>query len=91
MTDIDRITTERLLKSIDEHQSEIPAETNRMLIEAEQLKLMLDYCIVSPGATISVTIEHDSGAKSTAKLYDLAAFVTSLYDALEYFQSELIF
>lgn len=57
--------------------------------EAETIKRILNACMADPGDTsIKITINRD-GMEVTADLYDHAALVTSLYDALDYFQSEL--
>lgn len=64
-------------------------EDTRVVAEAELVKHMLNFCFVQHGATITITVEHDDGHKATAKLYDHAALIQGLYNALEYFQSEL--
>lgn len=57
--------------------------------EAEALMRVLNSCMESPGDTsIKIAIERN-GTTTTADLYDHAALVTSLYDSLHYFQSEL--
>lgn len=57
--------------------------------EAERLKQILNSVMEAPGdTTIKITIERD-GRTTTGNLYDHAALVTSLYDSLSYFQSEL--
>lgn len=61
----------------------------RWLVDTELVKNLLDACAITPGATITITVRHDNGHVATAELYDHAALVQSLYDALEYFQSEL--
>lgn len=61
----------------------------KLLMQAEIVLQHLEYCMVQPGASITITVEHDEGHKATAKLYDHAALVQSLVDALKYFQSEL--
>ena len=61
----------------------------KMVASAEVVKQMLKYCAVDPGAKITISVEHDDGNKATAELYDHAALVQSLIEALEYFASEL--
>lgn len=61
----------------------------RVVAEAELVKHILNFCYVQHGATITITVEHDSGHKATAKLYDHAALIEGLYNALETFQSEI--
>ena len=65
-------------------------DVKRMLFQAEAVKQLLVYCVYQPGAKITISIDHDQGHKATAELYDLAALAQSLYESLEYFQSELI-
>lgn len=61
----------------------------KMWREAERLKRVLTDCMVSPGDTsIKITVER-ANKTATASLYDHAALVQGLYDALDYFQSEL--
>ena len=62
----------------------------RMLVQAEAVKQLLNYCAFQPDAKITVTVEHAHGHKAVAELYDQAALVQSLYQTLEYFQSELL-
>lgn len=58
-------------------------------LEAEKIKKVLNDCMENPGdTTIKIVVERD-GKTTTADLYDHAALVTSLYESLEYFQSEL--
>lgn len=64
-------------------------EDIRVIAEAELVKHMLNFCYAQHGATITITIEHANGHKATAKLYDHAALIQGLYDALVAFQSEL--
>lgn len=57
--------------------------------EAEKIKKVLNDCMDAPGdTTIKIVVER-AGKTTTADLYDHAALVTSLYESLEYFQSEL--
>lgn len=65
-------------------------EISRMLVEAEMVRQQLIACSITPGAKVIIRVEHDNGNVVSAELYDLAALVTSLIDALDYFQSELI-
>lgn len=64
-------------------------DDRRMAAEAELVKHLLDFCSVHNGANITIIIEHDNGCKAVAHLYDHAALVQSLHEALSYFQSEL--
>lgn len=73
----------------EDRQYNIAAEEERMLAEAEAVKQLLTTCCTDAGATITITVAHHSGQIATANLYDLAALVQSLFEALEYFQSEL--
>lgn len=63
-------------------------DTLRMIAEAELVKGLLNYCAVKYGAKIIITVEHDDGHKAIANLYDDAAFVQALYDALIDFQRD---
>ena len=60
----------------------------RILGEVEMVKALLDYCCIRHGATITLCVEHDDGHKAVARLYDHAALVQSLFDALTEFQEE---
>lgn len=64
-------------------------DDSRMVAEAEMVKQLLNFCSIMPGAKITISVEHDSGQKATAALYDHAALVQSLHDTLAYFQSEM--
>lgn len=64
-------------------------ERDRMLAEAELVKHLLNFCSVWPGAKITITVEHDNGHKAVAQLYDHAALVQELHDALSYFQTQM--
>lgn len=68
---------------------ELPANERKMMRQVEAVKDMLNYCIERNGATIKVTVTHDNGLTASATLYDHAALVQGLLDALNYFQSEL--
>ena len=61
----------------------------RMLSEAEDVKQHLINCVNNPGANISIIVTSDDGKTTSAGLYDHAALVQSLIDALAYFQSEI--
>lgn len=65
-------------------------EISRMLVEVEMVRQQLIACSITPGAKVTIRVEHDNGNVVSAKLYDHAALVTLLIDALDYFQSELI-
>lgn len=67
----------------------IDDETYRKVLEVNVLLSILDYCTECQGAEINITIAHDKGFVATAHLYDHAALVQGLQDALKYFQSEL--
>ena len=56
---------------------------------AEFVKRMLYSCMDAPGATITIAIKKDNGEESSAELYDHAALVQGLIDALDYFQDEI--
>lgn len=62
----------------------------REWFEAEKIKTVLNKIMENPepDTTIKITIERE-GETTTADLYDHAALVTSLFDSLDYFQSEL--
>lgn len=62
----------------------------KWIVDAEAVKQLLYYCCAQPGATITVSVKHDNGNYASAELYDLAAFVCSLLEALECFQEELL-
>lgn len=65
-------------------------EDERILrYELALVKVMLLYCADKQGAKITITVEHECGNKATANLYDHAALVQGLYDALDYFETEL--
>lgn len=64
-------------------------EVERMLVEAELVKTLLCACSVQQGATIEIKVTHDNGNVAVARLYDHAALVGFMIDAIEYFQSEL--
>lgn len=57
--------------------------------QAEDIKQILECSMASHGAKITITVARDSGTTVTAELYDHAALVQGLWDALDYFQSEL--
>jgi hypothetical protein len=68
----------------------LPDTDGKHLLQAELLKQILEYCSIAPGADITITVTHAHGQKVTADLYDHAALVQGLIEALEYFQSEII-
>ena len=68
---------------------ELPANERKMMRQVEAVKDMLNYCAERNGATIKVIVTHDNGLTASATLYDHAALVQGLLDALNYFQSEL--
>ena len=65
-------------------------KSRRMLLEAELVKRLLEYCSYDPGASIKIVVQHDNGHTATADLYDHAALVDSLYKTLNYFQDEMM-
>ena len=65
-------------------------DTVRLVAETELVRQMLEFCSVQPGADIIIQVKHSAGHCATARLYDHAALVQSLYECLEYFQSELV-
>lgn len=75
---------------LDEANKLLPDESGKQILQAEMVKQLLSYCTVAPGANITITISHDHGQIATAQLYDHAALVQGLIEALEYFQSEVI-
>lgn len=62
----------------------VPNKDEQMIAECYMLIDKLSDCADNPGQPITITV-----GDTTAHLYDLAALVTSLSDALEYFVSEL--
>jgi len=64
-------------------------DTYCKVLEVNVLLSILEYCTEEQGASITITIAHDKGFVATAHLYDHAALVQGLQDALKYFQSEL--
>jgi hypothetical protein len=80
----------RMTKNYWKEAFEVQDETlGNLIAQAEIVKQLLSYCSCKPGATITITVAHDDGQVAIANLYDHAAFVQSLYDALEGFQNEL--
>lgn len=68
--------------------SRLSAEEKTRVRQAEAIKQLLEYCTVNQGAKITITVTHDNGLEATANLYDHAALVQGLWEALDYFQSE---
>ena len=68
----------------------LEAKRPKEWFEAEELQKVLNAIMANPepNASIKISIERE-GKTTTADLYDHAALVTSLYDTLEYFKSEL--
>lgn len=64
-------------------------EEHIMMAEIALVKNMLLFCMNKQGAKITITVEHDCGNKITANLYDHAALVQGLFDALEYLETEM--
>ena len=67
----------------------VKAEENSEYKEAESIQRVLNDCMEAPGDTSIKIIVERNGQTTVANLYDHAALVTSLYDTLEYFKSEL--
>lgn len=61
----------------------------KMAASAALVKQMLNYCAIDPGAKVTISVEHDNGQKVAAELFDHAALVQSLIDAIDYFIDEL--
>ena len=67
-----------------------PIEEERLMrTEIALVKNMLLFCMDKQGAKITITVDHDCGNSVTANLYDHAALVQGLYDALDYLETEL--
>jgi hypothetical protein len=64
-------------------------EAFRLYKQTEEVKQLLESCMDVGGADITITVKRDDGRTATAELYDHAALVQGLWDALDYFQSEL--
>lgn len=71
-----------------EAYSMLSAEDKSRVHQAEAVKQLLEVCMMQPGAKVQITVSHDNGLVATANLYDHAALVNGLYDALNYYQSE---
>lgn len=76
-------TTEKL------NQSNWSDEVKRMTEESSAAIQLLEHCESTPGAKISITIAHNDGQTVTANLFDHAALVQVLIEALSDFKSEL--
>ena len=76
----------KLVKALSQTKD---TDTRQQLLQAEAVKQLLEYCMQQPGADIQIIINHDSGQKAVAKLYDHAALVSGLWEAISYFQSEM--
>lgn len=94
---LDDVTLGRLVRSLTECKDLIEKRNWRLSAKlpkewyaAESIKTILNSIMENPegDTTIKITIER-GGTTTTADLYDHAALVTSLYDSLTYFQSEL--
>ena len=73
------MTAEERLKAIHDR------ERNIMLKQADDVKRLLKHCMTDCGATVTIAVAHDCGQSAIANLYDNAALVQSLYDALSEF------
>lgn len=80
---------ERSLRYVKNRLDDICPVANSDWKKAEGIKQILMHCMETHGAKITITVEHDDGTSATADLYDHAALTQSLYDSLDYFQSEL--
>ena len=65
------------------------SEDYKLWEAADEVKQMLIDCANDPGATIQIVVKRDNGLESSAELYDHAALVQGLVDALDYFQDEI--
>lgn len=65
------------------------AEKAETLQQIESLQQMLNHCLQQHEAKITIAIDHSDGSSVTAQLYDHAAFVQPLIDALDEFKAEL--
>lgn len=68
--------------------SRLSAEDKTRVHQAEAVKQLLELCAQQAGAEVQITVRHDNGLVATANLYDHAALVQGLWDALDYYQSE---
>lgn len=66
----------------------LSTEGKSRMHQAEAVKQLLELCAVQPGAKIQIIVTHKNGLVATANLYDHAALVQGLWDALDYYQSE---
>lgn len=77
----------------EEHINDIwPYLNDEMRLMVQQLKMVkeaLAYCTHKPEAKITVEVKHTDGSCARVEAYDHAAFVQGLYDAIEYFISEI--
>lgn len=62
---------------------------DHMISQTKRLQSLLNHCCVDPGADIYITVKHSDGRQAGVKLYDHAALVQELHNALDYFLSEL--
>ena len=69
---------------------ELEFEQFNQILDVEMLMQVLTYCSWNSGADITIQIKHSNGLTASAKLYDHAALVTGLHNALEYFMSECL-
>ena len=72
------------------NSASISTDTRDLLLQSEAVKQLLNYCAVAVGAEIIITVKHPHGQVATAQLYDHAALVDSLYNALDDFQQEIL-
>lgn len=79
--------------TVEEHIKDVwPYLNDEMQLMAQQLKMVkeaLVYCAHKPEAKITIEVKHTDGSCARVEAYDHAAFVQGLYDAIEYFMSEL--
>lgn len=68
----------------------LKGDDNRMYAQAEMVKQLLTYCSLQPGAKVTIAVTHEHGHTATAELYDAAALIQPLCDALTEFQRAII-
>lgn len=81
-----RPTTEEHINDVWPHLDD---EMQLMVQQLKMVKEMLVYCMHKPEATITIEVKHTDGSCARVEAYDHAAFVQGLYDAIEYFISEI--
>ena len=74
--------------ALSDYQNGI-VDDDYMTSQTKRLQSLLNHCCIDPGADIYITVKHSNGRSVGVKLYDHAALVQELYNALDYFLSEL--